>query len=368
MLRGNVTYSDWTWSKVPCRAHRRSDPAPGRRQPRRRRRSCRARAPASGAKAGVYINSKWAYSVNGLYQIAPDHPWGFNVALNLNGREGYPVPYYRRVSAARPTSSSPSTYVQVTNRPDSFRLDNIRIVDARVEKEFNFSDFGLTLGVDCFNLFNEGFVLQRQHRLQHWPPRTTSARSPARGSSVSVRASASADPSPDGQLRIESCDRRGATPGGFFLPARRYTLPAAHAACIPWAPRGTSVETPKETTIMLLRSAKLVVVVDAPPAGRRRPRLGSVVGRQGPAPGADQGRERQARRGRHDHPAQGDRPGRSQGGRPQAAHHRQERQVVDARPHRRRLGRPHREGGLHAVARGRSRSTSTRSPSRSTSP
>ena len=34
-----------------------------------------------------------------------------------------------------------------------------------MEKEFTFSDFGLTLGVDCFNLFNESYVLQRNHRL-----------------------------------------------------------------------------------------------------------------------------------------------------------------------------------------------------------
>ena len=47
----------------------------------------------------------------------------------------------------------------------SFRLQNINIIDARVEKEFTFSDFGLTLGVDCFNVFNEAYVLQRQHRL-----------------------------------------------------------------------------------------------------------------------------------------------------------------------------------------------------------
>jgi len=39
------------------------------------------------------------------------------------------------------------------------------MVDARVEKEFSFSDFGLTLGVDVFNLFNESYVLQRNNRL-----------------------------------------------------------------------------------------------------------------------------------------------------------------------------------------------------------
>jgi hypothetical protein len=39
------------------------------------------------------------------------------------------------------------------------------MVDARLEKEFPFSDFGLTLGVDVFNVLNEAYVLQRNHRL-----------------------------------------------------------------------------------------------------------------------------------------------------------------------------------------------------------
>jgi hypothetical protein len=34
-----------------------------------------------------------------------------------------------------------------------------------VEKELSFRDFGLTLGVDVFNAFNEAYVLQRNHRL-----------------------------------------------------------------------------------------------------------------------------------------------------------------------------------------------------------
>jgi hypothetical protein len=163
MLRGNVTYSDWTWSKVP--AGDVTDPNPplggGNREGDP---VLQGSGTASGAKGGVYINSKWAYSVNGLYQIAPDHAWGFNVALNLTGRQGYPVPYY--VRAQLPNNENGAlVYVQSTDRPDTYRLDDINIVDARVEKEFTFSDFGLTLGVDCFNVFNEAFVLQRQHRL-----------------------------------------------------------------------------------------------------------------------------------------------------------------------------------------------------------
>jgi len=158
MLRGNVTYSDWTWSKVP--ASDLPDPTPflngGNHEGDQ---VLQGSGTASGAKGGVYINSKWAYSVNGLYQIAPDHPWGFNVALSLTGRQGYPAPYY--TSVRLPTRESGTAFIEATNEPDSFRLDDIHIMDARVEKEFNFSDFGLTLGVDCFNVFNQAYVQQR---------------------------------------------------------------------------------------------------------------------------------------------------------------------------------------------------------------
>src|SRR4051812_14061090 len=163
MLRGNVTWSDWTWSKVPGSDV--TDPTPplggGNREGDQ---VLQGSGTASGAKAGVYINSKWAYSINGLYQIAPDHPWGFNAALNLTGRQGYPIPYYYRVTLPG-NENGQRSFVQVTDRPDSFRHDDINIVDARIEKEFTFSDVGLTLGIDCFNVFNEAFVLQRQHRL-----------------------------------------------------------------------------------------------------------------------------------------------------------------------------------------------------------
>src|SRR4051794_17382365 len=163
MLRGNVTWSDWTWSKVSQSDI--TDPTPPLGGGNREGDSVlQGSGTGSGSKGGVYINSKWAYSVNGLYQIAPDHPWGFNVALNLTGRQGYPVPYFRRVNLPG-NENSGTSFVSVTDRPDSFRLDDIHIVDARVEKEFTFSDVGLTLGVDCLNVFNEAYVLQRQPRV-----------------------------------------------------------------------------------------------------------------------------------------------------------------------------------------------------------
>src|SRR5262249_19693527 len=90
---------------------------------------------------------------------------GFNVSGSLTGRQGYPLPYYERVfEDANENSAAPR--VVVASRPDSFRLDDIRLLNLRVEKEFNFSGYGVTLGVDCFNATNESLVLQRETRLR----------------------------------------------------------------------------------------------------------------------------------------------------------------------------------------------------------
>jgi hypothetical protein len=79
----------------------------------------------------------------------------------VTGRQGYPVPYYFQTTLNTTTTSNTQIQFQPS---DANRLDNIVDVDGRLEKEFTFQDFGLTLGVDCFNLFNEAFVLQRVAR------------------------------------------------------------------------------------------------------------------------------------------------------------------------------------------------------------
>lgn len=163
MLRGNFTFADWEWSSVPDSEIQNPTEFLGGGS-REGDAVLQGSGNGSGAKGGVYINSGWSYSVNGLYQIAPDKGWGFNVALNLNGREGYAIPYFRRVFLGA-NQNFGSYNVSVAPDPDTFRLDDIHMIDARIEKEFNFNDFGLTVGIDGFNLFNEAYVLQRNHRV-----------------------------------------------------------------------------------------------------------------------------------------------------------------------------------------------------------
>ncbi|HEV3075362.1 MAG TPA: TonB-dependent receptor [Thermoanaerobaculia bacterium] len=166
MMRGNISYNDWYFSKAGDRPDPTIQEAGGATDGNYVRQGdvvLQGSGNGSGSKAWVYINSKWSFAVNGLYQIAPDRPWGFNVAANVTGRQGYPVPFYDQVTINTTTTSN--TQVQL-GASDSNRLDNIVDVDGRLEKEFTFQDFGLTLGVDCFNLFNEAFTLQRVARVR----------------------------------------------------------------------------------------------------------------------------------------------------------------------------------------------------------
>jgi Carboxypeptidase regulatory-like domain/TonB-dependent Receptor Plug Domain len=168
MLRGNVSWQDWT----------NVNPDSENEDPQEQLAGANGSAlkdgdivlqgsgTGSGAKGNVYINSEWSYSINGLYQVAPDRPWGFNVAANVTGRQGYPAYYFRRFTTS-PRTGIPEggISIPVVNNSDDYRYDDIQVVDLRVEKEFNIKDFGFTVGADVFNATNEATVLQRQGRL-----------------------------------------------------------------------------------------------------------------------------------------------------------------------------------------------------------
>ena len=109
----------------------------------------------SGSFSNVYINSKWAFNVSGLYQL----PLNFNVAANLYGRQGYPLPYYVQVN---PGDSLGARNVLVGN-PDKNRNSDLYELDMRLEKVVPlFQKADLTFSLDVFNVMNSNTVLQKQ--------------------------------------------------------------------------------------------------------------------------------------------------------------------------------------------------------------
>jgi len=119
-------------------------------------------AAGSGAKSNVFLQSSWQYNVNGMYQVAPDKPWGFNVAGNLFSREGTPLPYFMNPVAA----DGQAVNVRLTQDVDSFRTDDITTFDLRLEKEFSGTgNVGFTFSLDAFNIFDDTDELQRERNV-----------------------------------------------------------------------------------------------------------------------------------------------------------------------------------------------------------
>ena len=116
------------------------------------------RSTGSG-KGERFLQSTWTYSLNGMYQVAPDRPWGFNVSANLTGREGYPLAYWNNSQQVPWGSRLARTTVNIVPNQeyDQYRLDDIQTIDFRVEKEIALQGpVNMTFGIDVFNTTNEG--------------------------------------------------------------------------------------------------------------------------------------------------------------------------------------------------------------------
>src|SRR5205085_5619890 len=110
----------------------------------------------SGAKGGVYINSKWAYNLTGTYQIPVIET---NFGVNVNGRQGYVIPYvFRTVS---PNTSGFATifgagafiYPLANTNISAYRLPNPIELDLRLSKEVRvWRGASVTFSLDGFNM------------------------------------------------------------------------------------------------------------------------------------------------------------------------------------------------------------------------
>ncbi|MGH9367574.1 MAG: carboxypeptidase regulatory-like domain-containing protein [Thermoanaerobaculia bacterium] len=111
----------------------------------------------SGAKDSVFLNAKWQFYLNALYQL----PLNFAFAAAVWGREGYPIVPFRRVAGE-------DGYVRdvVARSVDETRYDNVFELDLRLEKLIPITaTANVTVSADLFNVTNENTVLQRFNRL-----------------------------------------------------------------------------------------------------------------------------------------------------------------------------------------------------------
>ncbi len=113
---------------------------------------------SSGNAAGnVYINARWQFNANGLYQA----PFGIDVAANVFGRQGYPFPLFRTQALGADTGLS----VLVTPAIDTFRYDNVWDTDLRVARTFKLRAASVRVIGDLFNVANANTVLVRNNNV-----------------------------------------------------------------------------------------------------------------------------------------------------------------------------------------------------------
>jgi len=119
-------------------------------------------APQSGGSGSgsIYINAKWQFNANALYQL----PHGIDISGNVFGRQGYPNPLFRQGTTAALGGDS-TLSVLVTPQIDTFRYDNLWNTDLRAAKAFKFNTVNVRGVLDAFNVFNANTALVRNNNI-----------------------------------------------------------------------------------------------------------------------------------------------------------------------------------------------------------
>lgn len=151
MLRGNVSWNDWTQEIGPA----------GIQNPNRLLEgdgcyTCDGGTVASSGGSDGYINARWAGALSGIYQFPFDITFGAAATF----REGYILGYYREYDL-----NDERKDILVADF-DEFRLPDMLQVDLRIGKTFNLpAGIGLQIAADLFNATNERTILWRGYEL-----------------------------------------------------------------------------------------------------------------------------------------------------------------------------------------------------------
>ena len=104
----------------------------------------------------VYMNARWQFNANGMYQA----PFGIDLSANVFARQGYPFPLFRSQALGGESLS-----VLVTPAIDYFRYDNVWDTDVRAARTFKVQSLSLRVIGDVFNVFNANTVLVRNNNI-----------------------------------------------------------------------------------------------------------------------------------------------------------------------------------------------------------
>lgn len=135
------------------------NPTPTATEPLKNGGQCAPQSGGSGSGT-IYINAKWQFNANAMYQA----PWGIELSANVFGRQGYPFPIVRSGTAAALGADS-ATSVLVSPAIDTFRFPNLWNTDIRVARQFRTDRVNVRAIFDLFNVMNANTELVRVNNI-----------------------------------------------------------------------------------------------------------------------------------------------------------------------------------------------------------
>ncbi|HEX6904138.1 MAG TPA: hypothetical protein VF789_30790 [Thermoanaerobaculia bacterium] len=102
-----------------------------------------------------FAAARWSFETNGMVRLGQGR---YVLLASVKGRQGQPLPYFRQIARERAGVAG----VQVTDRPDSFRAEDLFTVDAGLERHVWVGDASFSLAVQALNLLDERTVLERE--------------------------------------------------------------------------------------------------------------------------------------------------------------------------------------------------------------
>jgi hypothetical protein len=111
-------------------------------------------APESGGSGigNIFTNARWLMKLSGRYTL----PGEVNLAGFYNGRQGYPFP--QAIQTPNRANGAGRATVMLDSLGD-VRLDNLHVIDFRIDKVIRFGSRSLTPTFEIFNLTNTNTVL-----------------------------------------------------------------------------------------------------------------------------------------------------------------------------------------------------------------
>jgi hypothetical protein len=106
----------------------------------------------------IYLSSQWSFDLSAAVQL----PGALSAAVAVNGRQGFPLAYFRTVARA----NAGPVDLRLTGRVDAFRSDDLVSCDARLDKVIaTGSDVAVAVSLEGLNLLVAGQVLRRETNL-----------------------------------------------------------------------------------------------------------------------------------------------------------------------------------------------------------